>query len=408
MITTSELALKTKDTFEGMTVKELKESCKVLGLTKYSKQTKPVLLERVWKATEPLRLKVYTENAIAQQKAEQDELAQARKQARGAVEYEVFGKEHIKQAFSDYEGDLERTAVSLYTKAMLTHKPVTILKTLTSKLKRQLELIEFHSDPIYDRHMKDTFYNQHWMKLMKPIRALEQSKDAVRINSYASKSTDKLALDSDEIIEWGLTHLDAENQLIRGIALAVLSGRRMVEVFGLTTFEQAGDFIHADGLAKKNPEGDTDCYFIPFCDPSDWFKSLSGLIRGYDLIDGLEDETALKKKINGSLSKLYSRHHKTIFEDFGLIFDRGKVGSYKDLRDVYAGVVFQTFKTIADSEDGAMDRTQQNMGHSNAEATKYYRKYDVKPLTAKKPIFESYIPFMKSVLEDKERKLQLH
>lgn len=361
MYTSTDIALMSLEQVKSLNVSELKICCKNLNLKGYSKLTKIHLIDLVFNASDVERqtlINAKKEKTTASER--RDRIAKYQRKENALKEHPINVltiNKLLKKGLS-----MEVIANTLFKVCCDNYADLTVAKNCTKKLHDVLPLTNL--DQVEQANLKES-----WRLLAYSINFARKEQENLITKSYARSATK--TLDSKALIDWAKIHLTNDNEIIKGLALALLSGRRMIEIYGTTSYKLGQIGIFATGIAKKSDHQDDTCEFIPLCDRDEWLKSLNSLTkRNLD-----------KKKVNGSISKLASRHFPMSLKDLG-------IDKFKDCRDVYAAIVYQTFELVARD---AIPFTKEIMGHKSQESTAYYRKYDCEPIEELKGLFEEYI-----------------
>lgn len=364
MITqTLDIATLSLEQIKSLTVAELKACCKALNLRGYSRLNKISLIDLVYRASDIERQSLINSESDRLNNSDRSIEAKKIKRRENAlkehpINIAIFNKLLRKGLNS------ETIANTVFKICSDNYADLTVAKNCTQRL--NIVLPETNLSPKEQSEVKS-----HWRKLVYAINYARKEQENLLLKSYAREAID--TLDSRAIVDWAISNLTNDKYIIKGLALAVLSGRRMIEIYGDTQYQSFSVGIRAKGLAKKSDNQNDECIFIPLCDRTLWLKSLKSLESiGKRLLD--------KKQVNGSISKLTSRHFPKHLQEL-------KVEKFKDCRDVYAAIVYQTFQLVARD---SIPFTKAVMGHETQESTAYYRKFDCEPMTELQQIFKEY------------------
>jgi hypothetical protein len=229
----------------------------------------------------------------------------------------------------------------------------TISKTYNDDLNFVLKNID--CNPILKTEIKES-----WDKLIRPINYARCDLDTQRKKSYSEKA--EKSIDAKPVIEWALENLNSTKQVYLGLALSILSGRRMVEIFGTSKYslgQQNGILI--EGIAKKKETQTNFCEFIPLVDSKLWLHHLERL-------ESMGYRNKTPRQINDSVARMASR-------DFPEMLKNVDVNKFKDARDFYAGFVYATFNKRG--VNIPLVFTQYIMGHDSSDSTAYYQKFEI-------------------------------
>ena len=229
----------------------------------------------------------------------------------------------------------------------------TISKTYNDDLNFVLKNID--CDPILKTEIKES-----WDKLIRPINYARCDYDTQRKKSYSEMA--EKSIDAKPVIEWALDNLNSTKQVYLGLALSILSGLRMVEIFGTSKYslgQQNGVLI--EGLAKKKDTQTNFCEFIPLVDSKLWLHHLERL-------ESMGYRNKTPRQVNDSVARMASR-------DFPEMLKNVDVNKFKDARDFYAGFVYATFNKRG--VNIPLVFTQYIMGHDSSDSTAYYQKFEI-------------------------------
>ena len=229
----------------------------------------------------------------------------------------------------------------------------TISKTYNDDLNFVLKNID--CDPILKTEIKES-----WDKLIRPINYARCDYDTQRKKSYSEMA--EKSIDAKPVIEWALENLNSTKQVYLGLALSILSGRRMVEIFGTSKYslgQQNGILI--EGIAKKKETQTNFCEFIPLVDSKLWLHHLERL-------ESMGYRNKTPRQVNDSVARMASR-------DFPEMLKNVDVNKFKDARDFYAGFVYATFNKRG--VNIPLVFTQYIMGHDSSDSTAYYQKFEI-------------------------------
>lgn len=356
------LLLQTRETLLGHKSTELKSACKTLKLTNYSAQKKSVLVDRIDDALNPYRLA----SSIVIRRHELDEQYQRLKPK--TKEEGVFGVAAIRKALKDtYDKDRKSYDVvqacsNLIIAALTFYQPITIATGLLKTFKESLTLLDEYPSELKESLEKAMV--RACMQVRKDNTAEYAQTTEDRILNKAS-----VVIDSPKVIAWAVENLESPAEYNRAIALAILSGRRMVEIFGTAVYSKRDNLIHMDGLAKrKGVNSPSTCTFVPLCDVDSWLASIAKLKRGYT-----------PERVNGNISAYISRGCKPLFQSLG-------INKFKDTRDVYVGVIVATYLADGVNETAAVLKTSKFMGHEGLVTTFNYLKCKCQPLPEIRPL----------------------
>ena len=361
-ITTSkEIALMSLEQIKSLRVSDLKDCCKLLGLRGYSKLTKPLLIETLFNASDVERQAIVAtkeESVTATEKKAQQAKIERREKMLSQHPINVIAINTLRD-----KKKLEPSAIAsiLFKVCCQFYADITVAKECTKKLNLILPKTTLTQEE--QKQIKET-----WGEQVYAMNFARKELEKTLLRSYALKA--EKSINTEEVIDWAITNLYHKNRLIRGITLAILSGRRMVEIYGDTQYKLGDVGIIAEGVAKKsNAESDV-CEFVPLCDRNEWLEALNGMEkRGYT-----------KKQVNANISSEMSKKFPEDLKELG-------VEKFKDTRDVYAAIAYQTFQLVVRD---AIPFTKKVMGHNSQESTSYYHKFDCKPLDSLKDEFKAF------------------
>ena len=347
--TRDSIALKTKLQLDSCTVGELKQYCKILGLRGYSKYRKSELVDLIFDSLAIERERLINIESNAQT------LAESEKQRKAAIRKEIALKEHPINidAVNNLYLQTNKKSEKIYTTKDIANilfqlcknqfVEITVAKNCTQKLVATLPDTKLNE-------LEQLKVLEAWKDNVRAINAARKIAELKANESYAKNAVK--TLDTHKIIEWASLNINSENLYIKGLALALTSGRRMTEIFN-SEFSLGNIGIVMDGIAKKSTEG-LSCEFICLIDCKTWLKAHQSL----------ELKQADKKKLR-SLSKLFSRHFPASLKDLD-------IEKFKDCRDFYSGVLHRTFDQISEVPIVCVKK---NMGHDSESATVNYMKF---------------------------------
>ena len=362
---TYEIALLSREQMESKNKAELSILAKGLGLKGYSRLKKSELIDLVFNASDVMR------QAIISDRLAKDDLEKEKARQKELEKYEdlnadnVFTARTIENIANKFKKDPqapENTAKILFDLCLKQdYAKITIAKEQSKRLRLVLDDMLLNGKIDYE--FKDRLYKE-WNKQVKHIHVARRMEDEERVTGYA-KEAEKVINSSatESAIKWALDNLHNDKRIyLQSIALSILSGRRMVEIHGdLATYSRGEVGVIITGLAKKSTD-DARAEFVPLCDVDDFLETINSYSkRGYT-------SRQVNKNIGGSISKQFPDSLK----DLG-------IEKYKDCRDFYAGVMYESFKLAGAREPKVF--TKHCMGHDSEEATNYYRKFQVEGIS---------------------------
>lgn len=345
----SDIALKSSEQIDSMTKAELHECAKTLGLKGYSKLNKPELVNLVFNASDILR-QSYT---IADSNYKASQKQKEFKSSEYIDKAEIFAllKKLSPQQYSDYLYNIFDNAIvrgDLKPSSVATNIKTALFNTLDEMLEDEI----YHLSKETVIEIKEAVKERN-----RPYNFAKKELEKSRINEYAYKA--EKSLNATPIIQWALKALDSTRHEWQALALSILSGRRMVEIYGTANYSLADNgLIRIDGLAKKKKDSNDSCEFIPLCDAKKWLS----------VWENLENKGKTPTQVNNTNARMVSRNYPYELKELG-------IDKFKDCRDFYAGLGIVAFKEAgyAMPEHFVM----KIMGHESGESTKYYRKFDV-------------------------------
>lgn len=368
-ISQNSIALLHRNQIDSLTVSELKLAAKEYNLRGYSKLKKAELANLIYETSDILRQSMLRshEQATQLEKDENEQIRQNLIERDGGLH--PFSREGIEQRvdklrstakgkkMSDHEIG-EAVAASLYDFTKLgNYANKTIAKDFTQRIRDAIKLNEKLSPQIYEslKHKWDGFVRLNNIEI---VRESEIQKRDLAVNAEKIFTQEK----TNQIIEWAVSNLSNKSVYFSGISFSILTGRRMVEIYGNQAQYSLNDknehLINIVGVAKKKESKEDTVYqFIPLNKPKTLVEFINNFPkRGYEPIQ-------VKRTIASKISRKFPPYLK----DLG-------IEKFKDCRDFYAGVTYKNF-----SEAGIrrpMKPTQYCMAHDNLDTTATYDKYD--------------------------------
>jgi hypothetical protein len=357
-VSTYDIALLSREQISSKNKSELHILAKSLGLTGYSKFNKSELVTLVFNASNIVRDSIINESLqradVEKEKALRKELAIFEALESDNI-INVSTINNINNRCKNDPNAPESVAKVLYDLCQKqNYAQITIAKEQSKRLK--LILDDMSDELTYE--FRDRLYKQ-WIECVRHIHIARRIEDEARVLSYATKA--ERTIDATEsVIQWAMDNLHNDKRIYQqSIALSILSGRRMVEIHGdVSTYTKGNVGVIIKGLAKKSTD-DATAEFIPLCDVDEFLDVINSYSkRGYSA-------RQVNKNIGGTISKQYPIFLKDL-----------NIEKYKDCRDFYAAVMYESFKFVGAREPKTF--VKKCMGHDSEEATNYYRKFDVK------------------------------
>lgn len=356
---TYDIALLSREQISSKNKSELHVLAKALGLSGYSKFNKAELVTLVFNASNVVR------DAIINESLQKDEIEKEKLLRKELAVFEALDSDNvisgytIKNVSDKFKNDPqapENVAKVLYEFCQQqNYVPITIAKEQSRRLRLVLDELLTSQEITYE--FKDRLYKQ-WNETVRHIHVVRRIKDEERVLGYATKA-EKTIDATESVIQWAMDNLHNDKRIYQqSIAISILSGRRMVEIHGdVSTYTKGNVGVIIKGLAKKSTD-DATAEFIPLCDVDEFLDVINSYKkRGYTA-------RQVNKNIGGSISKQFP----IFLKDLG-------IEKYKDCRDLYAAVMFESFKFVGAREPKTF--VKKCMGHDSEEATNYYRKFDV-------------------------------
>ena len=217
---------------------------------------------------------------------------------------------------------------------------------------------------------------QAWHDLIRPYREAKWAREKAILAEKHKGNNKQLSGNTKAIIDWAIATIKTPPKkpvevVYQGYAFAVLTGRRLMEIFGTeTTYSLSNErYIYVENLLK----GSQDTMIVTLVDDAKFLV---------DFINSYEKKTydlSKEKTVSSYVSKAHRKPKELV--ELG-------IKTFKDCRDFYASAV----KTTFDSIDGRGDAfTQVVMGHSNAETTKYYANFKIEPVENLEQLFKEYM-----------------
>jgi hypothetical protein len=354
--TETDIALLSRLQIESQSKSELIRYAKILGLKKYSKKNQKPLADDIYEASNPKRQafinadNVYNQSLEDKEKSKEDGFKSSDYISKAKI-FNSLKKLNPVQ-FAEYLYNIFDNAVNrgeLVPSSIATNIKTTLFKTLDE----MLEDSTYHLTKETVLEIKEAIKEHN-----KPYNFAKKDLERQKINQYAVKA--EKTLDANPIIKWALDALESTRHEHQSLALSILSGRRMVEIYGDNTSYSLGEngLITIKGIAKKKDDSNDNCDFIPLCDSKKWLT----------VWENLECKGKTAKQVNETNARMISRNYPKELKEMG-------IEKFKDSRDFYAGLCITSFSEL----DYAMPEhfTMMLMGHESGESTKYYRKYEV-------------------------------
>lgn len=354
-ITETDIALKSELQIQSMTKGELIQCCKALGLKRYSKLGQSDLASLVYDASNVLRNsyvnadKAYNQTLDEKEANKEDNF----KSSDYISKAKIFNslKKLSPSQFVEYLYNVFDNAINrgeLKPSSVATNIKTSLFKMLDE----MLEDSHYHLSKEVILEIKDEIRKHN-----KPYNFAKKDLEKERINQYAYKA--EKTLEASPIIKWALTALDSTRHETQALALSILSGRRMVEIYGTSSYSLAENgLILINGLAKKKDDSNDSCKFIPLCNSVKWLE----------VWKNLDHKGKTPTQVNSTNARMVSRNYPLELKDLG-------IEKFKDCRDFYAGLCIASFSNLGYAMPEHF--TMQLMGHESGESTKYYRKYEV-------------------------------
>ena len=369
---TYNIALLSQEQLACKTKAELSIMAKTLGLTGYTKLNKPELSQLVYKASNVLRAAIINEQ-LKKDEVEKEKILRKHQnfldESNADNVISVHSIEKVASQFKENEQAPENTAKVLYELCQRQgYAPITIAKEQSRRLRVIFE--DNKLSEIFTYEFKDRLY-QEWLNLTRPITVASRLEDEKRIQSYAIEA-EKTIDATEAIIQWAKDNLNNTKRIyLQAIAIGILSGRRMAEICGDAKFSEGKVGVIITGLAKKKGD-DARAEFVPLCDVDEFLTAINKYPkRGYT-------PRQVNKNIGATISKQFPKYLK----ELGL-------EKFKDCRDFYGAVMYESFKLAGAREPKTF--TKYCMGHESEEATNYYRKFEVKGVEDLIPILKDYM-----------------
>lgn len=388
------LMLKTNNQIKALKVDELRKACKVLGVSGYSKLKKDALVDLVISEINEQR-NLLNQLPTVESASEVTHLPSKEPDKVIYIDnkpYEAFARPHLERILGDctgmkldeFELHIKKVCADTLIPLLVKYGARTLVGSVTAKMqgsksfrldhvhttKGQIYDVKLHEDPEVSASRQRLFVAQ-WKETISSLRNSINSQSDQRVTSYTDKKVLKPEVDNVSLVNWGRENLTNPSFMVRGIALAILSGRRMVEIHGTSTYELVdGNFIRIHGLAKTKTVGATGV-FVPLCEPELWLNSINGMTRGKS-----------HETVNEVISRNYSRSYKKLFESWGL-------EKFKDTRDVYANTCYETI--VSSNRFEKPETTLKAlMCHFSGTATNFYVKLKACPMPELLHVFTAY------------------
>ena len=362
---------------------ELTSICRNLGISKFSKYTKPGLINFMLEIAEPERIRLQEAIAVeelnfddyrVQQEAVKREMAQADSPC-------SVGR--LKALAQTYKGKIDPAD---YVKALHSsfklrnYADVTIAKDKGREVYHNLPKLADDKDlPLFDADVLKAV-QMEWKKSVAHIHRAIRADQTRKINllSYESKLT-MTTNSTMEVLQWAKENLyNRRRPKYQGLAFALLTGRRQIEVFGQSTYEVKDGFMYCERLAKQSNIERAVGHIVTLIDPA-------------ELVRFINHERAFKRNLTRRQVKNYSSTYSTIFPDY--LKERG-LQSFKDSRDFYSGFCLNAFVAINTPDPDKL--TMHTMCHSNKTVTDSYRKFKAFPENYNFDLFHKYLEFQRN------------
>jgi integrase len=340
----------------------LLECCKMLGLRQYSKLCKSDLVRIIYDSTNIERSSLLlSEKEISEKlhKIERENKSIISDNARSDNPINLTNlRKFIKQGLTT-----KMIAETFYNSCKMIkftdkkgenktgYEPLYIAKNCSRKLNDVLS----ESDLSYGQKLEIKAF---WDELVRPIHTARRLSENAHNHEISIKP--EKTFNTENILQWAIENITSKSRYLKGLSLSIFSGRRMIEIYGNTEYSLNEDklTIFCQGLAKKKPEDNT-CNIVTLIDPNLWLESINNLEREYT-----------PKQINNNISREMGKHLPDILKENG-------ISQFKDCRDFYATVVYQSLRSLGVNEP--LKFVSDLLGHNSLDGTLYYRRFYADP-----------------------------
>jgi hypothetical protein len=232
-------------------------------------------------------------------------------------------------------------------------------------------------EPTYKKEIIDA-----WHALNRPARENKLKGEKLRILENAKGKNTKLQNKTIDIVNWAIETIQKQPEkpieiVYQSYAFSILTGRRLMEVFGTETQYKIIDnkFIYAEKLLKGSEDG----LILTLWDNATF---LVNFINNYSK----KTYDATQEK---NVSSYVNKRKPQQLLDLGL-------KTFKDCRDFHASVLKETYNHMGYKGESM---TQIAMRHTNSESTKYYANFTIEPLPHLESLFAEYVDTVASELK---------
>lgn len=326
-----ELAKYNRANLEGMTVALLKHEA--AGLIKgISKLKKAKLIDAILELTKPLKEKQLRDTAISMELMSEFDIDES-----------FLNRAYVENLPPEYTADVvAKKLLDLHEKGVITAS--TMAKTKMKNLRVILDSVKL-ADSNSSEWCNET-YKLVREQIKVHDREVNRQYNEETKETYGDSDKGGLVfLDKDKIIDWMNDTIDwaiEQDNLEKGwhkvsFALALATGRRMVEIHGTTKFEKVDEnHLKTIGLAKKESD-DVELVSPCLINTDKWLAAYSKLPE--------KRRNQHSDIVNKVISRAISEAIASIIDELGFRNANPKnnktKGSYKDSRDFYAAYLIE-------------------------------------------------------------------